>query len=272
MAMRRASPLALSFLLFACPEPSESVSAGDAQVALEQAALSAQADSLLSDTVELSTHFNIGQSLENAAEQLKDYISSQLPCASITRDRTTLAISYGAQSGGSCSYHGHSVSGEHTLQVMRNADNEVSVHHQWNELSDGHLSISGDADVTWSRTARSRHVLHELTYRVLDGREQGRTGTGRGDRTQTSIDGGVRFEGERSWDGEQGHFALDIDAVEMRFVDPVPQSGTYSLTTPSGATLTLVFSRRDADSIGVEVRSAERSFAFVVKSSGKIER
>jgi hypothetical protein len=271
MAMRRCSPLALSFLLFACPQNSQSVSEGDAQVALEQSALSTQADTLVSDTVELSTNFSIGQSLENAAEQLKDYVQSQLPCADITRDHSTLSITYGAKSG-NCSYHGHSVTGEHTIQVMRNADNEVSVHHVWNDLSDGHLSISGDADVTWSRTAKSRHVLHELTYRVLSGRDAGRTGTGRGDRTQTAIDGGVRLEGERTWDGDQGHFALDIDGVEMRFVDPVPEAGTYSLTTPSGAALTLVFSRRDADSIRVQVNTAQRSFAFVVTSSGAIER
>jgi hypothetical protein len=247
------------------------LSEGDAEVALQQSALSAQADTLVSDTVELSTNFTIGQGLENAAEQLKLYLQSQLPCAAIVRERTTLSIMYGEKSG-DCSYHGHSVTGEHTIQVMRNADNEVSVHHEWDDLSDGHLSISGNADVTWSRTAKSRHVLHELTYRVLNGRDQGRTGTGRGDRTQTAIDGGLRVEGERSWDGDRGHFALDIEGVEMRFVDPVPQSGTYSLTTPSGAALTLVFSRRDADSIRVEVLGAVRSYAFVVKSSGAIER
>jgi hypothetical protein len=271
MAMRRASPLALSFLLFACQEQPQSVSEGDAEVALAQSALSTQADTLVSDTVELSTNFTIGQGLESAAEQLKDYLQTQLPCASIARERSTLAIAYGAKAG-NCSFHGHSVTGEHTIQVMRNADNEVSVHHEWDELSDGHLSISGNADVTWSRTAKSRHVLHELTYRVLNGRDQGRTGTGRGDRTQTAIEGGVRIAGERSWDGDQGHFLLDIDGVEMRFVDPVPQTGTYSLTTPSGAALTLVFSRRDADSIRVEVLGAQRAFSFVVKSSGTIER
>ena len=271
MSIRRAGPLALSFLLFACPQRAESVSEGEAQVALEQSALSAQADTLASDTVELSTHFTIGQGLENAAEQLKDYLHGQLPCADITRERTTLAIVYGAKPG-ECSYHGHNVTGEHTIQVMRNADNEVSVHHEWNELSNGRLSISGNADVTWSRIAKSRHVVHELTYHVLNGRNQGHTGTGRGDRTQTAIDGGVRVDGERSWDGEEGHFALDSDAIEMRFVDPVPQAGTYRLTTPSGAALTMVFSRRDADSIRVAVSAGKSAFSFVVRSTGAIER
>lgn len=271
MSIRRAGPLALSCLLFACPQPHESVSEGEAEVALEEGALSAQADTLASETVELSTHFTIGQGLENAAEQLKDYLHGQLPCADISRERTTLSIVYGAKPG-DCSQRDHDVTGEHTIQVMRNADNEVSVHHEWNELSDGRLSISGNADVTWSRTAKSRHVVHELTYQGLNGRNQGHTGTARGDRTQTAIEGGVRVDGERSWHGERGHFALDSDAIEMRFIDPVPQAGTYRLTTPSGAALTMVFSRRDADSIRVAVRSANSAFSFVVRSSGAIER
>lgn len=246
-----------------------SMSAGDAQAALEGSTVTAQADTLVSDTVEIGTHFDIGSGLENAAAQIQAAIQAELPCADITRDGSALTINYGANPG-DCSYHGHQVTGEHWIRVMRNADNEVTVHHEWQGLSDGRLAIDGEADVSWSRTANRRHVLHDLSYQVVSGRDQGRTGTGSGDRTQTAIDGGVRVDGERIWDSADGHYVLDLEDVEMRFIDPVPQAGTYRLTTPSDEALTLVFRRIDTDSIRVMVESPVNSFAFVVNSDGSV--
>jgi hypothetical protein len=245
------------------------MSSGDAQAALEDSTVTAQADTLVSDTVEISTHFDIGQGLENAAAQIQAAVQAELPCADITRSGSTLAIDYGAKPG-DCSYHGHQVTGAHSIRVMRNADNEVTVHHEWQGLSDGRLAIDGEADVSWSRTASRRHVLHDLTYEVVSGRDQGRTGTGTGDRTQTAIDGGVRVDGERIWDSADGHYVLDLDGVETRFVDPVPQAGTYRLTLPTGEALTLVFRRIDTDSIRVMVESPVDSFAFVVNADGSV--
>jgi hypothetical protein len=245
------------------------MSVDDAQVALEESALASQADALLTDTVEISTHFSIGDGLENAALQIQAAIQTELPCADIARSNSALTITYGAKPG-DCSYHGHRVTGAHTLRVMRNADNEVTVHHEWQALSDGRLAIDGEADVSWSRTASRRHVLHDISYEVIAGQDLGRTGSGSGDRTQTTIDGGVRVDGARMWDSALGHFAVDLEGVEVRFVDPVPQAGTYRLTTPAGEALTLVFRRIDTDSVQVRVESPARSFAFVVNADGSV--
>ena len=54
-------------------------------------------------------------------------------------------------------------------------------------------------------------------------------------------------------------------SVEMRWADPVPQAGSYTLETPAGKTLSLGFSRVDADTISVTVTGPRgRSFSFNV--------
>jgi hypothetical protein len=50
----------------------------------------------------------------------------------------------------------------------------------------------------------------------------------------------------------------------MRWDDPVPQAGSYTLVTPDDKTLSLSFSRVDTDTIGVTVEGPKRSFSFDV--------
>jgi hypothetical protein len=267
--------LACSLLLVGCPGASSNMSVDEVQQALEESALSSQAETLLADGVEISTNFTIGDALEKAAQELQDFVGSQLPCANITREAAKLSVIYGAKAG-NCSFHGHTIAGEHTVTVMRNAANEVAVHHEWSDFNDGHVSISGSADVNWSRTAMSRHVQHEITWTILSGRYKGQTGTGRGDRTQMALDAGLatgmQVNGTRSWDGKHGHFDLDVDGVEIRWTDPVPQAGSYVLTTSKGNVLSLSFHRIDADSIQVSAKSGAREFAFEVMADGRVER
>jgi hypothetical protein len=267
--------VACGLLLMGCPRQSASISVEEAQAALEQSALASQAETLLSDGVEITTNFTIGDALDKAAEELQVFVASQLPCAHIEREAAKLSISYGVNAG-NCSFHGHTFVGEHIVTVMRNAANEVAVHHEWNDFSNGRVSISGSADVNWSRTAQSRHVQHEITWTMLTGRYEGRSGTGRGDRTQAALDAGLaigmRVDGTRTWDSDQGHFDLDIDGVEIRWSDPVPQAGAYVLTTPKGKMLSLTFSRTTGDSINVSAKSETSEFTFAVMSDGRIQR
>ena len=269
------SALACCLFLAGCPAQPQSMSVEEMQVALEQSALSSQAETLLADGVEVSTTFTIGSALDKGAEELKAFVASQLPCADIARDGATLSITYGANAG-NCTFHGHTFSGQHSISVMRNAANEVAVHHEWHGFNNGHVSIDGSADVNWNRTSKSRHVQHTITWSMLTGRYKGQSGTGHGDRTQTALEGGLalgmRVDGMRTWDGVSGHFDLDIDGVEIRWNDPVPQSGAYVLTTPQGKTLSLTFARIDADSINVSAQSDTRQFSFEVMSDGRVER
>ena len=79
-------------------------------------------------------------------------------------------------------------------------------------------------------------------------------------------------DGTRDWSTEAGDWLLDIESVEMRGQDPVPQDGSYVLTTPEGDELVMVFERLDEDSIQVTVsgiRGGDR--VWVVNSTGQIE-
>lgn len=243
----------------------------EAAAAVEESALEAEASALTSGTIEITTDFTIGMAVEAAADEIRAFVSSQLPCARVTLEGATLTVEYGALSG-SCTYRGQTYSGTHEVTVMRNQMEEVIVEHVWTDLSNGRVSVTGGATVTWSFADRTRHVRHELTWTRLS---DGRTGTGSGDRTQEAlpegIDVGFRVSGTRAWDGASGHWGLTIDDVQMRWVDPCPQAGRYTLDTPFGKTLTLSFERLDEGRIQVTAASGARSYDIVVRSSGAVE-
>jgi hypothetical protein len=244
---------------------------GEAQEALEESSIDSQASALTSASIELSTDFTIGEAAASAAQRIRDFVHSQLPCAEVTLHDSTLEIAYGAS--GVCSFRGQTFSGSHTISVVRNEQRSVVVTHGWDGLSNGRISVTGEAEVTWTRGDPSRRVVHDLTWtRLSDGRE----GRGTGDRTQRPLEAGLAegfsVDGARTWDGARGHWELDVDGIEMRWIDPVPQAGTLALTTPNDKLITLEFERIDADSIGVTASGGDRSIEFSVNALGAIER
>jgi len=258
-------------LLSGCPKEKEGepVTYSEAKQGLEEASASSQAADLTGSSIELSTSFTIGAAVKDAATELRTFIASQLPCADITLADAKLTVKYGAKPG-NCTYHGHQFSGTHTIEVSRN-DSEVHVDHTWTDLSNGIVKVTGTANVTWSAKDVSRRVVHELNWtRLRDGIQ----GTGKGDRTQRPLAGGIaegfRVDGSRSWDGRAGHWDLAISGVEMRWADPVPQAGTYTLSTPKNKTLSLSFDRLDENRIQVTLASGEKSFKFVVARAGDV--
>lgn len=258
--------------LAGCPkdESSDPVTYAEARQSLEESSASSQASDLTSSSIELSTNFTIGGAVKDAANELRTFIGTQLPCAEITLADAKLTVKYGVKPG-ECTYRGHKYSGSHSIEVARNDEGDVEVEHTWTELSNGIVKVSGTANVTWSKKDVSRRVQHELTWtRIADGV----TGTGKGDRTQRPLAGGIaegfRVDGSRSWDGKSGHWDLGINGVEMRWADPVPQAGTYTLSTPKKKTLSLSFTRLDENRIEVKLQSGEKSFKFVVARAGQI--
>jgi hypothetical protein len=261
--------LALPFAvaIAGCPknkEREERFTLAEAELALDEASASTSAESLASANVELSTSFTLGAGLEQAAAELRSFFQSQLPCARVTLEGATLSVEYGVNSG-TCSYRGHEFSGMSSITVERNSDDQVAVHHEWMGLSNGIVMLDGEADVTWDFAAQTRRIVHRADWTYLPTM---RTGVGEGDRIQTPLAGGVgegiRVEGSRSWSGERGRWDLGIDGVEMRWDDPVPQSGSYTLVTPDDKSLSLSFERVDSDTIGVTIAGANRSFTFAV--------
>ena len=149
--------------------------------------------------------------------------------------------------------------------------NEVVVDHVWIKLSDGVVELDGSAHVTWNFSDQTRHVVHDVSWTHL---ASGRTGKGTGDRTQRALAGGIaegiQIDGSRSWSGARGNWDLAIDGVQMRWSDPVPQAGSYSLSTPFDKSVSMSFSRVDDDTIQVTVAGPKRDFSFTVSKAGAI--
>ena len=239
--------------------------------ALDEVGMENQALTSSSGTVEISTHFTIGQAVEDAADEVRAFIQSQMPCAEVSRDGAKLTVEYGVNAG-NCTFHGQTYSGTHSVEIVSAQQGEVQVHHEWDALNNGRFEVSGTADVTWSSAEGSRRVVHELNWTRLRDDKQA---TGSGDRTQTPLPAGIiegiGIEGSRGWSSDTGDWTLDIDGVEMRWIDPVPQAGTYELATPfEGKSATFTFERVDEDTIAVTVESGPNSFSFNVNKAGTV--
>ncbi len=259
-------PLAL--LVGGCPK--EELTYAEAQDAVQEAAVASEAAAVVEGSVEIATSFTLGKAAAETAAEIRDFIQTQLPCAEATLVDATLTVQYGAKPG-ACEWHGKTYSGTHIITVVK-TDGTIEVHHEWQDMTNGRIEVDGTADVTWDLEAKSRHVVHELTWTRL---KDGTTATGSGDRTQSALDGawtnGVSVDGTRSWDGPKGTWDLDINEVEWRWIDPVPQAGSYVLTTPKDKTITMSFERLDEDTIQVTVEGPKRDFKFRVTSIGEVQ-
>jgi hypothetical protein len=256
----------LALALGGCAQ--KSLTAGEAQEAVTQTQVDTEAQALTSNTVDITTNFTIGQAVEQAASELGAFIRAQLPCADVSVSGSTLIVQYGVS--GSCPWHGMTFTGTHTVTISKNDSDEVIVDHTWDALSNGKVEVSGTATVTWNLADPSRHIQHDLTWTHL---MTGRTGEGKGDRTQKPLDAaegglaaGFTEDGERSWTGKAGEWTLDISGLKMRWVDPVPEAGSLTLDTPYEKTVTLDFSRINASTIHVEAEGPAHSYGFNITS------
>ncbi len=260
----------LPLLLTACPrEREQPLTLDEARQALEEVTAASEAEGLTSLSVDLGTSFTLGQGAAAAASELKRFVVSQLPCAAVTLSDATLSVEYG-KNPGSCGYRGQTLSGTSKLTVTRNDAEQVIVDHEWLALSNGKVTLNGTAHVTWDTAAKTRRVEHEATWLHL---ASGRMAQGSGDRTQAALDGdwtrGISIVGHRSWQTKSGSFDLVIDDVELRWIDPIPQAGSYTLSTPWNKTLSLAFARVDDDTIRTTVSGSKRSFSFTVSKLGE---
>ena len=269
-SLSRLALCVLPVTLIGCPRDKneEPITAAEALQAVEESTLESQAQGLTTDTIEIATHFTIGQAAEAAAQELSEFITTQLPCAALTLEHVTLTVDYGV-AGDACLYHGKQITGTSQVSVSKNEQDEVLVEHTWTSLSNGILEVSGHATVTYDFADPSRNIMHEITVtRLRDGWQL----TSEGDRTQRPLDQGIlegfQVDGTRAWSSPRGDSSLVIQGAEMRWVDPVPQAGSYVLTTPKNKELKLRFDRKDGDTITVTVTGPKRSFVFNVSKLG----
>ena len=244
------------------------ITQSQATQALEATAESNEAGDLLNASTEISTHFTLGQAAEQAAAELRTFVESQLPCAEVTVEATTLTVRYGAKPG-VCTYRGQTFSGTHSMHLVRFDADGAEVEHTWSKFSNGKVTLDGTADVTWTKASTSfRAALDYRWKRTVDGRSF----TAQADQTLGGLGGdwtkGVTWEGEKTWTSDRGELSLAIDGVEARWVDPVPQAGTMTVTgLPNGAA-SLEFERVDGDTIRVTIEGGGKRYAVDVNSLG----
>lgn len=263
------SVTSLAVALVAC-QKDEDLTSDDAREALEESSVESQASGLTATSVELSTSFTLGKAARDAATELRGFIETQLPCADVTASEGTLTVRYGAKPG-TCTYRGQTFSGTHTITVQK-SDDQAIVEHTWSKLSNGRVEVSGEATVTWDKGDQTRRVQHDLTWTRLT---DGRTGRGTGDSTQRPLAGGIsegiKVDGERAWSSNGKTWDLEIDGIEARWADPVPQAGAYRLSTPKGGTIEAGFRRVTEELIEVTLSRGAKSFKLYVRRGGDVE-
>ena len=266
---RRTFALCVPLLLTACPRDREqSLTIDEAKEALAEATVSSQAENLTAASVDIATSFTIGQGVTQALNEVQAFVQAELPCADVSVDNQTLTVVYGAKPG-NCNYRGHSLVGTAEITISKNDAGQVIVDHEWTDLRNDFVSLTGSAHVTWDGKALTRNVQHDTTWTPLT---TGNVVHGSGNRTQAALNGdltqGIRVDGTRSFQTARGDWNLAIAGVEMRWSDPVPQAGSYTLDTPFDASLGLSFKRVDGETIRVTVSGPKRSFAFNVSKIG----
>jgi hypothetical protein len=245
----------------------ESLTRDEAVQALTEASIENEAASATTTPIEISTSFTLGGAVEQAAANLRDFLVAELPCATVTLATATVTTQWGS----GCTYKGMTFSGTSSVTVKRTDPGSVEVDHTWTDFSNGIVKVTGTAQVTWSGAEHSRHVVHDLSWTRLS---DARTGHGTGDRTQTLLDpaqgllGGIEVNGNRHWTGNAGAWDVAITGVEMRPQDPVPQAGSYALTTPANKSLTLSFARLSTTVIRVTISGPKHDYSFSVRETG----
>lgn len=247
-------------------EREEPLTQEEFRVALDEVVQSGEAAGLEDGIVEITTSFTLASGVQGVVDEVRAFTESQAPCAQVdSPEEGTLRIDFGGL-GDKCVYRGRTYAGVVTVSYEV-GDSEVVVSHSYDQLTNGRVTLDGDAIVTW--TDRSRNVVTDFAYSGPNGSVDVQS-----DRTQRLLGGlgdGIVVVGSRRWDTDRGTWTLTIDDVEMRGVDPVPQAGQYTLTNPAEKEMVLSFERVDDDTISVTIEGPRRSRTFNVTSLGSIE-
>jgi hypothetical protein len=243
------------------------------RAAVDNAVESGQVQQLENGVVEITTDFTIGDAIEQVRQHIQDVLAA---CGSTTvevMDGVTILVDFGPATD-PCEFEGKSYSGQVQL-VITHQPESVLVEHTYFDLSNGTYTLNGDKDVTWTAPKDGvveRHIVSKVGWDGPKGHVDQDS-----DRTMTFLDwlGGptqrIQIDGTRDWTRASEDWHLDIDEVEFRLVDPVPQDGAYVLSTPEGKTASLSFERVDDDTIAVTITGGRRGErVFHVTSSGAV--
>jgi len=233
-----------------------------ATTALDEAIASSKAENLAHKITEITTDVTMGERAEDAAADRAAWFKSQIPCSTATVEGSTLTIDFGTLKDG-CVYEGKTYAGvlEVTWREAALDDpdpmDDLDVIHDWHGFTDGTVTLDGRTVVYWTSPSIPSRVTHDLVWhddeRTVDQQSDVWIQRLAPEAGVTGYRPGVELNGWRLWEAEYGMVHLDIDAIEIRGMDPVPQAGTWRLRNDAGDVIRMHFDRVDADTIRVTI-------------------
>ncbi|MCB9665023.1 MAG: hypothetical protein H6732_12990 [Alphaproteobacteria bacterium] len=243
------------------------VTAREAREAVVEAARSSGYQRVTDTPIELTTTVTLGDRVEAATEALADWWRSQAACAEVTVEGAAVRVDHGVLDDG-CTWQGRGWQGVHTL-TLTDLGPPIALEHRWEGFGDDLTTVDGIARVRWDLDALERQVITDLDWATDD-----RTTAVTGEHAYRLLDpdlgllGGVVLDGSRSWEVAQAPWDLQMEGIELRWVDPAPQAGTFTVTTPRGAEVGITFRRVGPATIRATVDGTRRSWSFDVTLVG----
>lgn len=244
-------------------------SAAEMRMAVDESVATGEAASLEEGIIEITTDFTIGQGLHDVAGYIRGLVESQIPCSTVESPAAnTLVIDFGTTDD-TCVYNGRTYAGVVTLSYSVDGD-KVIVEHGYDGVSNGRVTIDGEATVTWSAAAGggiARHIVSSFDLTGPRGDFHSEA-----DRTQTFSDPGsgvFAVEGDRQWSGPRGDGSATWQAtIDLDFA--VPIDGAAEVHTPRGSVFDLAFAQIDEDTVEIRVTGGRRDHVFHVTSTGAV--
>jgi len=227
--------------------------------ALGAAMQTQRTEAFAGEVIDITTGFTLGAARDAAAENLRDWVQSQLPCSEVTLDVDEDGLPFVHMDLGTlddaCEHRGRTYAGALSVTVVSvDLAGQVVLEHEWFDVHDGELSLTGNAQVTWD--AVDGPLTRQVTY---DGAWTSAAGVldATGEVLQKPYEGdtfelGFAADGHRDWTAEDGRdWSMTAEGVAARWMDPVPETGRYTVYNPDGKEAVLSFERQDEDTIRV---------------------
>ncbi|MDP6944105.1 MAG: hypothetical protein QF464_08155 [Myxococcota bacterium] len=266
----RLALVVLSFLLASggCVQDAEYRAAAEA--ALDEASIAVQSQAIIGMFIEMAATAPSGVTPEDRATDLAANIDKLLDCGTTTV--TGAEVDFVLEALG-CELHGRAIGGTVTFDMSGDPD---TVTMTWSDLSDGGLTLSGTATVTWD-AGDTRQIEHTGTF-VLNA-DSSTLSRVAGSESQVPSADGVRVSGSRCavLDSEdvncwtaQGLESCAEPYVDCRTVEsvstelvwalPVPLAGAHRVTLESDGwdrrvDLSYTSERDDSVDVSTEVRN-----------------
>jgi hypothetical protein len=245
-----------------------------ARQAVVEANLSAAPDRATADGIEMSTEIGDSAELEQATGFLAEFWQSQADCTTVTSEGTHVVVDFGTLND-DCEFAGRTYAGIDTITVLSVDPIAMAVRHQWNQFTNGNVTLDGTTAVAWIGNEQTRRIVTDyVVANFVDAsisEIHGEFVTRRLEPDVPVRDGGFTLDGTRDWTNEAGDWSLDMSDLEIRPEDPAPQAGQIDLTNPAGDTFTIAYQRVDEDTIAATVvgRNGLRHL-FHIEADGEI--